>query len=167
MLSWDSNNESYVLVCALLMFQHSLFLLVIIVTGELYQPYVFSEAERGNARGKVVLVTGAAGFIGSHVAKHCRDLGMEVVAIDDLSGGFTSNVPAGVTFLRRDVRDAESMESLFERYKFDYVYHLAAYAAEGLSHFVRSFNYRTNLVGSVEILNAAIRHKVGVLCPIL
>ncbi|KAF4691599.1 hypothetical protein FOZ60_015178 [Perkinsus olseni] len=125
-----------------------------------YQPYTFSKDEKDSAKGKTVLVTGAAGFIGSHVARHCRDLGLKVVAIDDLSGGFTSNVPSGVTFMRLDVRDAEAMEGLFEEYKFDFVYHLAAYAAEGLSHFVRSFNYRTNLVGSVEILNAAVRHKV-------
>ncbi|KAF4720405.1 hypothetical protein FOZ62_008038 [Perkinsus olseni] len=125
-----------------------------------YQPYTFSKDEKDSAKGKTVLVTGAAGFIGSHVATHCRDLGMKVVAIDDLSGGFTSNVPSGVTFVKLDVRDAEAMERLFEKYKFDFVYHLAAYAAEGLSHFVRSFNYRTNLVGSVEILNAAVRHKV-------
>ncbi|TXI68766.1 MAG: NAD-dependent epimerase/dehydratase family protein, partial [Cyclobacteriaceae bacterium] len=43
-------------------------------------------------------------------------------------------------------------------YKFDYVYHLAAYAAEGLSHFIRQFNYNTNLVGSVNLINEAVKH---------
>ncbi len=45
------------------------------------------------------LVTGGAGFIGSHVAKHCLALGHEVVVLDDLSGGFEDNVPAGADFL--------------------------------------------------------------------
>jgi len=113
-----------------------------------------------NATGKVALVTGAAGFIGSHVAKHCMELGMKVVAIDDLSGGFLSNVPEGVVFKKGDIKDAAFIESLFLEHKISFVYHLAAYAAEGLSHFVRSFNYRTNLVGSVELLNQAVKHKI-------
>lgn len=114
--------------------------------------------------GKVVLVTGAAGFIGSHVAKYCAEtLGMKVVALDDLSGGFMSNVPqhVNVEFVRGDVKDAALLEELFRKHTFDYVYHLAAYAAEGLSHFIRSYNYKNNLVGSVEVLNAAIKHKVN------
>merc|ERR1719409_1139244 len=85
---------------------------------------------------------------------------MKVIAIDDLSGGFTSNIPERVTFLKIDVKDAMALEKLFNEHKIDYIYHLAAYAAEGLSHFIRSFNYRTNLVGSVELLNQAIRRKV-------
>lgn len=120
----------------------------------------FPQAERDAAKGKTALVTGAAGFIGSHVARHCRDLGMNVLAMDDLSGGFKSNVPSGVTFIRGDIKDAEMLDRLFKTHKIHYVYHLAAYAAEGLSHFIRSFNYRTNLVGSVELLNQAIKHKV-------
>jgi len=105
-------------------------------------------------------VTGAAGFVGSHVAAHCRDLGMKVVALDDLSGGFRSNIPAGVTFVEADIKNASHLDDIFTEHHFDFVYHLAAYAAEGLSHFIRSFNYRTNLVGSVELLNMAIKHDV-------
>lgn len=123
-------------------------------------PIDFPEAERKAAKGMTALVTGAAGFVGSHVARHCLDLGMKVIAIDDLSGGFVSNVPEGATFIRADVKDAMMLDQIFKEHKIDYVYHLAAYAAEGLSHFIRSFNYRTNLVGSVELLNQAVKHKV-------
>ena len=56
--------------------------------------------------GKRALVTGAAGFIGSHVADACLELGMEVVATDDLSGGFVENVPADARWVEGDLRDA-------------------------------------------------------------
>jgi UDP-glucose 4-epimerase len=106
------------------------------------------------------LVTGGAGFIGSHVARHCRDLGHEVVVLDDLSGGFRDHVPEGVEFVEGSVTDSELIEKLFEKYPFDHIYHLAAYAAEGLSHFIRRFNYTNNLIGSVNLINAAVKHDV-------
>lgn len=71
-----------------------------------------------------------------------------------------SNVPTGATFIKGDVKDAMLLERVFTEHRIHYVYHLGAYAAEGLSHFIRSFNYRTNLVGSVEILNQALKHNV-------
>src|SRR4051794_20053086 len=107
------------------------------------------------------LVTGAAGFIGSHVADHCLALGMDVVATDDLSGGFLENVPNEATFVEGDLRDPGFCASLWEEERFDYVYHLGAYAAEGLSHFVRRFNYETNLVASVNLINLAVLHKAA------
>jgi UDP-glucose 4-epimerase len=102
------------------------------------------------------LVTGAAGFMGSHVADACLALGMEVVATDDLSGGFIENVPAEAAWVEGDLRDGEFVRSLWEDGPFDYVYHLGAYAAEGLSHFIRAYNYRTNLEASVNLINQAI-----------
>jgi UDP-glucose 4-epimerase len=107
------------------------------------------------------LVTGGAGFIGSHVARRCLDLGHEVVVLDDLSGGSESNVPANATFVRGSVTDVELVTDLFSRYRFNYVYHLAAYAAEGLSHFIRRYNYTTNLIGSINLINAAINFDTG------
>jgi UDP-glucose 4-epimerase len=104
------------------------------------------------------LVTGAAGFIGSHVADECLRLGMEVVATDDLSGGFQENVPAGAEWVEGDLRDARFVESLWDGGDFDYVYHVAAYAAEGLSHFIRAYNYRTNLESTVMLINQAVLH---------
>lgn len=109
---------------------------------------------------KWALVTGGAGFIGSHVADHVRDMGLNVVALDDLSGGFVSNVSRGTTFVKGSVLNHTLIERLFRRYHFQYVYHLAAYAAEGLSHFIKRFNYTNNLIGSVNLINSSIRHKV-------
>ena len=107
------------------------------------------------------MVTGAAGFIGSHVAEHCRRLGMRVVSTDNLSGGVASNVPEGIPLEVGDLVDPAFVDSLWARHgRFGVVYHLGAYAAEGLSHFVRRFNYQTNLVASVNLINAAVRNKV-------
>ncbi|MEJ7735795.1 MAG: NAD-dependent epimerase/dehydratase family protein [Chitinophagaceae bacterium] len=106
------------------------------------------------------LVTGGAGFIGSHVAKHCLSLGHKVVVLDDLSGGFEDHIPEGVSFINGSVMDEALVRSMFQQYRFDYVYHLAAYAAEGLSHFIRRYNYNTNLIGSINLINESVNHKV-------
>ncbi|HOT90788.1 MAG TPA: NAD-dependent epimerase/dehydratase family protein [Anaerolineae bacterium] len=106
------------------------------------------------------LVTGAAGFIGSHVARHLLDAGMDVTALDDLSGGFVDNVPAGAEWVQMSVTDYESLQALFETKTFDYVFHLAAYAAEGLSPFIRRYNYTTNLLGSVNLINLSVLHSI-------
>ena len=106
------------------------------------------------------LVTGGAGFMGSHVADHLLQMGHDVVVLDDLSGGFRENVPERATFVQGTIMDHDLINRLFDRHSFDYVYHLAAYAAEGLSHFIKRFNYNNNLIGSVNLINAAINHNV-------
>lgn len=105
---------------------------------------------------KKVLVTGAAGFIGSHVCDHLITNGYEVVALDDLSGGFQDNVNPEAVFVNGSICDEALVNSLFVEHNFNYVFHLAAYAAEGLSHFIRRFNYNNNLVGSINLINAAV-----------
>lgn len=107
-----------------------------------------------------VLVTGAAGFIGSHVAKWLVQDGWQVVALDDLSGGYLDNVPPQAKWVQGSVTDYALLQNLFAAEKFDYVYHLAAYAAEGLSHFIRRFNYENNLIGSINLINQSILHRV-------
>lgn len=106
------------------------------------------------------LITGGAGFIGSHVANHCMALGHEVIVLDDLSGGFEDHLPEGVQFIKGSITDESLVTDLFNQYRFDYVYHLAAYAAEGLSHFIRRYNYNTNLIGSINLINESVKHKV-------
>lgn len=108
-----------------------------------------------------VLITGGAGFIGSHVAKHCIDLGMSVVVLDDLTGGNLRNVDdLPGSFVFGSVLDHNLVDQLFHENQFDYVYHLAAYAAENLSHFIRRHNYHVNLIGSINIINACVNHNV-------
>jgi UDP-glucose 4-epimerase len=107
-----------------------------------------------------VLVTGAAGFIGSHVCKHLLKATYQVIGLDDLSGGFRDYVPDGVEFVEGSVTDSALVIKLFSENKFDYVFHLAAYAAEGLSHFIKHFNYTNNLLGSVNLINASVNHNV-------
>lgn len=107
-----------------------------------------------------ILVTGAAGFIGSHV---CRDLtlqGHRVVGLDDLSGGFRDHVPSRVDFIEGSITDAQLVDRVFGEHQFEYVFHLAAYAAEGLSHFIKRFNYTNNLIGSVNLINASVNHNI-------
>jgi UDP-glucose 4-epimerase len=108
-----------------------------------------------------VLVTGGAGFIGSYVAESLLTRGHTVTVLDDLSGGFPDNVPPGASFVRGSITDHVLVDRIFTERRFDYVYHLAAYAAEGLSHFIRRFNYTNNVIGSVNLINASVNHGVA------
>ena len=107
-----------------------------------------------------VLVTGGAGFIGSHVAEALIARGHDVTILDDLSGGFRENLPASAAFVSGSVVDHVLVDRLFAEHRFAHVYHLAAYAAEGLSHFIKRFNYTNNVIGSMNLLNAAINNGV-------
>jgi UDP-glucose 4-epimerase len=108
----------------------------------------------------VSLVTGGAGFIGSHVANELIKMGHMVVVLDDLSGGSLNNVNHEAIFIEGSILDHKLLEELFASYHFDYVYHLAAYAAEGLSPFIKRFNYNNNLIGSVNLINESVKNKV-------
>lgn len=108
----------------------------------------------------VSLVTGGAGFIGAHVTNELISLGHKVIVLDDLSGGFEDHVNENAIFIKGSVTDNRLIQKLFKEYKFNYVYHLAAYAAEGLSHFIRRFNYDNNLIGSINLINESIKHKI-------
>ena len=111
---------------------------------------------------KKSLVTGGAGFIGSHVAEELVKHGHAVTILDDLSGGFTDNVVPGAQFVQGSINDTSLVDRLFDTERFDYVFHLAAYAAEGLSHFIKRFNYNNNLIGSINLINASV--NTGVKC---
>lgn len=107
-----------------------------------------------------VLVTGGAGFIGSHVVDKLVHAGHNVIALDDLSGGYRDNVHPDAAFVEGSILDVELLSRIFEDHRVKYVYHLAAYAAEGLSHFIKRFNYQNNVIGSVNLINQAVNHDV-------
>ncbi|MFM7175698.1 MAG: NAD-dependent epimerase/dehydratase family protein [Caldilinea sp.] len=108
----------------------------------------------------VSLVTGGAGFIGSHVVDELIALGHQVLILDDLSGGFRRNIHPAAQWIEGSITDVALVDRLFDLHRIDYVYHLAAYAAEGLSHFIKRYNYTNNLLGSVNLINAAVNHAV-------
>lgn len=105
------------------------------------------------------LVTGGAGFIGSHLARTLLGLGHDVVVVDDLSGGWKSNIPEGAAFVEADLVSVD-LDDLFATWRPDHVWHLAAYAAEGLSHWVREHNVKSNWLASTRLINAAVRFGV-------
>jgi UDP-glucose 4-epimerase len=107
-----------------------------------------------------VLVTGCAGLLGSHFTRHLAKIGHEVVGIDDLSGGYIEHVDTSIDFFERNLADADKVEKVFADTKPDYVYHFAAYAAVGVSPFIRNFNYTNNVVASANVINSSINHGV-------
>jgi len=107
-----------------------------------------------------VLVTGGAGFIGSHLADRLLDSGHGVVVVDDLSAGFVSNVPLDAIFVRGDVTDQQTVDRLIKRYKPEAIFHFASFAAEVLSHYVRTHTYDNVLIGTATLVNAAVRYNV-------
>lgn len=110
-----------------------------------------------------VLITGVAGLLGSRLADWLIENHpeIEVHGIDDLSGGYYENVNSKVHFNNLDLSKSNSaLEALFDRVKPDYVFHFAAYAAEGLSPFIRTYNYDNNLRSTAAIVNECIRYDV-------
>lgn len=109
---------------------------------------------------ETALVTGGAGLIGSHVADELLQMGLKVIILDDLSGGFEENVPKEAQFIQGSILDTDLLDRIFRENRISFIYHLAAYAAEGLSHFIRHFNYSNNLIGTINLTNRAVRHEV-------
>lgn len=108
-----------------------------------------------------VLITGVAGLLGSRLADWIIKNVPEtyVVGMDDLSGGYRENVNKKVHFWQMDLIN-HPIENCFQSHKFDYVFHFAAYAAEGLSPFMRSYNYQSNIVATSRIVNNCIEYGV-------
>ena len=108
-----------------------------------------------------VLITGVAGLLGSRLADYIIENHPEyqVVGIDDLSGGYPENINSKVEFYTANII-GESLPMIFDKHKPTYVFHLAAYAAEGLSPFIRTFNYDNNLKATAAIVNECIKHDV-------
>ena len=111
---------------------------------------------------KNILITGVAGLLGSRLADWIiNEKGDEynVIGVDDLSGGFKENINSNIKFYKLDLVN-DPISKVFNKHKIYYVYHFAAYAAEGLSPFIRSFNYDNNLKSTALIVNECIKNNV-------
>ena len=109
-----------------------------------------------------VLITGVAGLLGSRLASWIiENTDYEVIGIDDLSGGYTENIHNKVKFYKFNLSDLESLKGVFEKEKITIVYHFAAYAAEGLSPFIRKYNYDNNLITSTNLITCSIQYNVS------
>jgi UDP-glucose 4-epimerase len=108
-----------------------------------------------------VLITGVAGLLGSRLADWLIENKEDVIVcgIDDLSGGYKENIHPQVLFYQMNLTE-HPIEEVFETFKPDYVFHFAAYAAEGLSPFIREYNYVNNLQATAAIVNNCIKHDV-------
>ncbi len=107
-----------------------------------------------------VVVTGGAGFIGSHVAEALCDRGYEVFVLDDLSTGRRENVPAAATFVEGDVRDEGLVQALFRDVRPDAVSHQAAQTSVARSVAAPGDDAAVNVLGTIAVLEAA--HAAGV-----
>lgn len=107
-----------------------------------------------------VLITGIAGLLGANFSRHLLSKGYTICGIDDLSGGYAEFVPPEVNFYRLNLADRFGVENIFALENPDYVFHFAAYAAEGLSPFIRNYNYTNNVLSSANIINACVNHGV-------
>jgi UDP-glucose 4-epimerase len=108
-----------------------------------------------------VLVTGGAGYIGSHVVLALRDAGWPVIVLDDLSTGHRQAVPEGVVFAQGDVGDRRLLGQLFERHAIDAVVHLAGSISVPESMARPLEYYRNNTLNSHTLIEASVAAGVG------
>ena len=109
-----------------------------------------------------ILITGNAGLLGSNLCDFILDKYSDqylIYGIDDLSGGYVDNIDSKIKFYPINILDKQ-FDNIFAEIQPDYVFHLAAYAAEGLSPFIRQYNYENNLVCTARVINNCIRHNI-------
>ena len=109
-------------------------------------------------KSKKVLVTGVAGFLGSHLSEKLVELGHKVVGIDSMIGGYEDNIPSNIEFHKIDCCDFDNVKKIMKG--INVVYHCAATAHEGLSVFSPFEITKNNYLASVSIFSAAVNEKV-------
>jgi len=106
-----------------------------------------------------IVVTGGAGFIGSHIVDACVDSGHAVSIIDDLSMGKKENINPKATFIHRDIRD-EKIRDVFEKGRIDVIFHLAAQMDVRKSVEDPLFDASVNILGTINLLELCRKHGV-------
>ncbi len=109
---------------------------------------------------KNLLVTGGAGYIGSHNVKFLLEKGFQVVVLDDLSGGFLDAVQNEAIFVEGNIGSVEILDALFEKYNFDAVLNFASFIEVGESVQNPSKYYLNNVANTLVLLDAMVRHKI-------
>ena len=104
-----------------------------------------------------ILVTGAAGFLGSHLSEKLKAMGHDVVGIDNMAGGYEDNIPKNIEFHKIDCCDFEKVKVVMKN--IDVVYHCAATAHEGLSVFSPFEITKNNFLASVSIFSAGLKRR--------
>lgn len=108
-----------------------------------------------------VLVTGVAGLIGSNFAWWLTEnTEHRVVGVDNLSCGLKSNLPEIARLYVTTIGEGNNLDRVFASERPTHVYHFAAYAAEGLSPWIRRYNYTNNLVATADVVNCCLNHGV-------
>jgi UDP-glucose 4-epimerase len=117
-------------------------------------------AGRLRSRGMRTLITGGAGFIGSHVADACLEDGHEVVIVDDLSRGSRANVPRGAKLVELDIRRRDDVATLIADFRPDAINHHAAQISVSVSTREPQRDADINVIGSLNLLEAAVKNGV-------
>ena len=110
-----------------------------------------------------ILITGAAGFLGSHLVEKLHNLGHSIIGIDNMMGGYEDNINKNIEFHKLDCCDLSKIQKVMKGV--DVVYHCAATAHEGLSVFSPYEITKNNYLASVSIFTAAVNHKVKRILP--
>lgn len=106
------------------------------------------------------LVTGGAGYIGSHFVRLLTATGEDVVILDNLSRGHRESIPAGVRLLEVDLLNREKLKGVFRQNKIESIVHFAAFAYVGESVENPSMYYENNVAGSFNLIDYAVKHSV-------
>jgi UDP-glucose 4-epimerase len=107
----------------------------------------------------MILVTGGAGYIGSHTVRELRERGMDVVVYDNLSTGHIEAV-GDTPFVKGDLFDVELLRKTFREYNVDSVIHFAAYSLVGESMTNPAKYYHNNVAGTLALLDAMLAENV-------
>ena len=105
------------------------------------------------------IVTGGAGFIGSHIARRLLDEGNKVTVLDDLSTGSTENIPSGADFVEMDLRQETQFQNL-QNIKCDVVFHLAAQSSGALSFKNPRDDLRSHIMSTFNMLTWCKRKNI-------